>query len=176
MGEQPEVRTAHAPTPPRTLRGPFAGRPAKTAATRPAPRTRRPAAAGTAARHSDEGDGDQGDCGATGDHSLAVYEAAGFAGARADQAAATVFTCVLGNAAGVAATASLTRKHHADRTSVEEQFQEAMAKAREIAMGYPRLRTRLETRAAAAYAAAPDETFEFGLRALLDGLERERAA
>ena len=34
------------------------------------------------------------------DHSLAIYEAAGFIAAQADQAAATVFTYVLGNALG----------------------------------------------------------------------------
>ncbi|MFF4750766.1 TetR/AcrR family transcriptional regulator [Streptomyces sp. NPDC002514] len=105
------------------------------------------------------------------DHSLAVYEAAGFTGAQADQAAASVFTYVLGNAAGIAATASLTRKHTEDRATADEQVQEAMTKAREIAVRYPRLRARLETRAATEYAAAPDKTFEFGLRALLDGLE-----
>ncbi|MFL4905252.1 TetR/AcrR family transcriptional regulator [Streptomyces sp. MMS24-I2-30] len=105
------------------------------------------------------------------DHSLAVYEAAGFTGAQADQAAASVFTYVLGNAAGIAATASLTRKHYEDRATADEQVQEAMAKAREIAVRYPRLRARLETRASTEYAAAPDKTFEFGLRALLDGLE-----
>ncbi|MFG2601781.1 TetR/AcrR family transcriptional regulator C-terminal domain-containing protein [Streptomyces sp. NPDC048462] len=110
------------------------------------------------------------------DHSLAVYEAAGFTGDRADRAAATVFTYVLGNASGIAATASLTRGHDTDRTAVEARFEEAMAKAREIAMRYPRLRVRLETPAAAEYAAAPDQTFEFGLRALLDGLEQDLTA
>jgi hypothetical protein len=50
-----------------------------------------------------------------------------------------------------------------------------VTEAREIAMRYPRLRARLETRAATQYAAAPDETFEFGLQALLDGLERALA-
>jgi AcrR family transcriptional regulator len=44
------------------------------------------------------------------DHSLALYEAAGFAGAQAERAATTVFTYVLGNALGSAATATLTRK------------------------------------------------------------------
>ncbi|GAB2880203.1 TetR/AcrR family transcriptional regulator C-terminal domain-containing protein [Streptomyces mayteni] len=113
------------------------------------------------------------------DHSLAVYEAAGFTGAQADRAAATVFTYVLGNAAGIAATASLTRRLGGGHGTAEESFQEAMAetmtKAREIAMRYPRLRARLETEAATEYAAAPDRTFEFGLQALLDGLERELA-
>ena len=54
------------------------------------------------------------------DHSLAVYEAAGFTGARADQAAATVFTFVLGNALGPAAAASLTRKLSRDGGNAEE--------------------------------------------------------
>lgn len=109
------------------------------------------------------------------DHSLAVYEAAGFTGAQADQAAAAVFTYVLGNAAGAAATASLTRRLE-NRNTAEEQFQDAMVKAQEIARHYPRLRARLETQAAAEYAAAPDQAFEFGLQALLDGLEQELAA
>ncbi|MFE7794600.1 TetR/AcrR family transcriptional regulator [Streptomyces sp. NPDC057460] len=110
------------------------------------------------------------------DHSLAVYESAGFTGAQADQAAAAVFTYVLGNAAGAAATASLTRKLNEAHSTAEEQFQHTMTKAQEIAMRYPRLRARLDTQAAADYAAAPDKTFEFGLQALLDGLEPELAA
>ena len=110
------------------------------------------------------------------DHSLAVYEAAGFTGAQADQAAAAVFTYVLGNAAGAAATASLTRKLTRDDTTAEEQLEDAVAKAQEIAMRYPRLRARLQTSAAADYAAAPDKAFEFGLQVLLDGLEQQIAA
>ncbi|WP_433475398.1 TetR/AcrR family transcriptional regulator [Spirillospora sp. CA-142024] len=105
------------------------------------------------------------------DHSLAVYEAAGFSGEQADQAAGAVFTYVLGNAAGAAATASLTRRLDKD-DGAEKRFQDAMADAREIAMRYPRLRARLDSSAAADYAAAPDRTFESGLQALLDGLER----
>ena len=42
--------------------------------------------------------------------------------------------------------------------------------AREIATRFPRLRARLGT-AAAGYGAVPDASFEFGLRAILDGLE-----
>lgn len=110
------------------------------------------------------------------DHHLAAYESAGFTSAQATQAAGAVFTYVLGNAAGVAATASLTRKLNSDRTTAEEHLQDAMTEAREIAMRYPRLRARLETQAATEYAAAPDKTFEFGLQALLDGLERALAA
>jgi AcrR family transcriptional regulator len=109
------------------------------------------------------------------DHHLAVYEAAGFTGAQADRVAAVVFTYVLGNALGAAATASLTRKLARDEVTAEEQLRDAMAKAQEIAMHYPRLRARLETPAAADYAAAPDQAFEFGLQALFDGLERQLA-
>jgi len=97
------------------------------------------------------------------DHSLAIYEAAGFVGAQADQATAATFTFVLGNALAPAAAASLTKKRG-------ELLHESMTKAHEIAAQFPHLRTRLDT-AATAYAAAPENTFEFGLQALLDGLE-----
>jgi AcrR family transcriptional regulator len=106
------------------------------------------------------------------DHSLAIYEAAGFAGARADQAAATVFTFVLGNALGPAATASLTRKLSRDGGNAEELIRDSMAEAIEIATQFPRLGARLET-AAADYGAAPDNSFEFGLQAILDGMEAQ---
>ncbi|GAA5029402.1 TetR/AcrR family transcriptional regulator [Actinopolymorpha pittospori] len=109
------------------------------------------------------------------DHGLAVFEAAGFAAARADQVAAAVFTYVLGNAAGAAAAASLTRRLNQDGARAEQQLQDAMAEAKAIAMRYPRLRTRVETPAATDYAASPDQTFELGLQALLDGLERQLA-
>ncbi|WUH98717.1 TetR/AcrR family transcriptional regulator C-terminal domain-containing protein [Spirillospora sp. NBC_00431] len=105
------------------------------------------------------------------DHHLGVYEAAGFSGERADQAAAAVFTYALGNAAGAAAAASHARRIARDGAGAEEHLDDAMSKARQIAMGFPRLRARLET-PAAEYAAAPDSAFEFGLQALLDGLER----
>jgi AcrR family transcriptional regulator len=109
------------------------------------------------------------------DHNLAIYEAAGFTSAQADQAAATVFTFVLGNALGPAAAASLTRKLGRDGGNAEELIRDSMAKAREIATQFPRLGARLETRAAD-YAAAPENTFEFGLQAILDGLEAQLTA
>ena len=104
------------------------------------------------------------------DHSIAVYEAAGFAGARADQAASTVLTFVLGNALGPAAAATMTRKLSRGGGDAEERMRESMARAREVATRFPRLRVRVNT-AAAEYAAAPENSFEFGLRAVLDGLE-----
>jgi AcrR family transcriptional regulator len=106
------------------------------------------------------------------DHSLAVYEKAGFADADADRAAATVFIFVLGCALGPAATVSLNRRLSRNGANAKQLLIDTMAKATEIAMQFPRLRTRLET-AAADYAAAPDHTFEFGIQAILDGLEAQ---
>ncbi len=105
------------------------------------------------------------------EHSLAVYEAAGFTGLQVDQAAASVFTYVLGNALGPSAAASLGRKVDRDGQSLHE---EGMARAREVAAQFPRLQARLHT-AAAGYAAAPQGSFDFGLHAMLDGLEAELA-
>jgi len=104
------------------------------------------------------------------DHTLAIYEAAGFRGAEVDRAATTVFTFVLGNALAPAAAASLRRRLGREGGDGEEQLREQMEKVREVAAQFPRLRARLRT-AAAAYAAAPDGTFELGLEAILDGLE-----
>src|SRR6266516_1847963 len=104
------------------------------------------------------------------DHTLAIYESAGFTSTQADQAMATVFTFVLGNALGPAAAAALTRRLSRDGTNAEALIRDTVAKARDIATQYPRLRARLET-PAADYGAAPENTFEFGLQAILDGLE-----
>jgi AcrR family transcriptional regulator len=106
------------------------------------------------------------------DHNLAIYEAAGFTSAQADQAAATVFTFVLGNALGPAAATSFRRKLGRDGGNTDELMRDSMAQAREIAAQFPRLRARLDT-AAADYAAAPDNSFEFGLHAILDGLQTQ---
>lgn len=103
------------------------------------------------------------------DHLLAVYEAAGFSGAQADQAAATVFTFVLGNALGTAASASLTRRLSRGGGNAQELLAEHMAQATAIAARFPRLAARIE--AATDYGSAPEGSFEFGLRAILDGLQ-----
>jgi AcrR family transcriptional regulator len=109
------------------------------------------------------------------EHSLAIYEeAAGFDGAEAGRAMAAVFTFVLGNALGPAAETSLTRKlgrSDADGAAMRE----GMARAREIAAEFPRLHARIGT-AADEYGAAPENTFEFGLEAILDSLEARRPA
>ena len=109
------------------------------------------------------------------DHSLALFEAAGFTGAQAEQAATAVFTYVLGNALGPAAAATMTRTLRRAGGDPEERLRESMAKARAVASQFPRLRVRLDT-AAAQYAATPEHSFEFGLQALLDGLEAQLSA
>jgi AcrR family transcriptional regulator len=109
------------------------------------------------------------------DHSLAIYEAAGFTGAGVIQAVTIVFTFVLGNALGPAAAASLARRLSRNGGNAEVLMRDSMARAREIAARFPRLRARLDT-PAADYAAAPENSFEFGLQAILDGLEDRLAA
>ncbi len=106
------------------------------------------------------------------DHNLAIYEAAGFNSAQADQAAAAVFMFVLGNALGPAAAASLSRKLAREGADAEAAMRESMDQAREIAMRFPRLGARIQT-TSANYAAAPENTFEFGVRVLLAGLETQ---
>jgi AcrR family transcriptional regulator len=106
------------------------------------------------------------------DHSIAIYEAAGFTGAQADQAATAVVTFVLGNALGPAAAATLTRKLSHAGGNADERLREQIANAREVATRFPRLRVRLDT-AAAEYAASPEHSFEFGLQAILDGLQAQ---
>jgi AcrR family transcriptional regulator len=109
------------------------------------------------------------------DHSLAIYEAAGFTGERADRAMTTVFTFVLGNAIGPAAAAALARKLGRDGGNATALLRDRLAGAREVAAQFPRLRARLDT-AAAGYGAAPEHSFEFGLQAILDGLEAQLVA
>ncbi|WP_234382863.1 TetR/AcrR family transcriptional regulator C-terminal domain-containing protein [Streptomyces sp. XY332] len=104
------------------------------------------------------------------DHSLALYEKAGFSPADADRVAATVFIFVLGDALGSAAQVSLTRR--LGRTGDPEKgLADAVAAAAEIGMAFPRLRERIVGSSGAGYAEAPDSTFEFGLRATLAGFE-----
>jgi hypothetical protein len=103
------------------------------------------------------------------DHALAVYEQAGFTGSQADQAAAAVFTYVLGNAVGDAATVALMRRLRRDGGDAGAQLKTSMAEAVEIASQFPRLKARIG-QPAAEYNAAPDDTFEIGLTALVNGL------
>ncbi len=109
------------------------------------------------------------------DHSLAVFEAAGFTGPEADQATSAVFTFVLGNALGLAATISFTRKLARDGGDTRALMQATRAEVASVAAEFPRLRARLEL-PSAEYGAAPDGSFGFGLEAVLDGLAARLAA
>lgn len=110
------------------------------------------------------------------DLSLAVYEKAGFAADDADRAAATVFIFVLGSALGPAAEVSLKRRLGKNGADAEQLMADAMTRAAEDAEPYPRLRARLGTASAEQYAAAPDDSFAFGLGAILDGFEARLSA
>ncbi|MEU6478161.1 TetR/AcrR family transcriptional regulator C-terminal domain-containing protein [Streptomyces sp. NPDC047017] len=110
------------------------------------------------------------------DLSLAIYEKAGFGAADADRAAATVFVFALGSALGPASQISLTRRLARNGEDAEQRMNDAMASATETALRFPRLRERLGTPAAEQYAAAPEDAFVFGLRAVLDGFEARLAA
>jgi AcrR family transcriptional regulator len=110
------------------------------------------------------------------DHTLAVYEHAGLIGSQADQAAGTVFTFVLGNAIGEAAAVSLRRRLSREGSDADKLIAAAIAQQGEIAKEFPRLQARVATIADADYSTAPDQSFEFGLQAIFDGLQERMAA
>ncbi|MGW2930520.1 hypothetical protein ACWDA7_01330 [Streptomyces sp. NPDC001156] len=70
--------------------------------------------------------------------------------------------------------ASLTRKLRREGSSdAEQSIRGAMAEVHHVAAQFPRLRARLDTHSGD-YGASPDNTFQFGLQAVLDGLETRR--
>lgn len=103
------------------------------------------------------------------DRSLAVYESAGFSPSQADQAAGTVMVYVMGSALSTSMEQSLARRLGRGGKDVQRQLDETIERTKELARDYPYLLARLETTAATEYAAAPDNTFEFGLDSILDG-------
>jgi AcrR family transcriptional regulator len=110
------------------------------------------------------------------DHCLAVYEAAGFTGADADNAHKTVFAFVLATALGQAAELLWRARVRRDGGNEDEQLRATIARASEIAMRFPRLRARIQALEEADPAAAGDQSFEFGLQVILDGLQGRLAA
>jgi AcrR family transcriptional regulator len=105
------------------------------------------------------------------DHCLAVYEAAGFTGADADNAHKTVFAFVLATALGEAAELLWRARVRHDGGDEEQQLRDTIARASEIAMRFPRLRARVQALEDADPAVAGEQSFEFGLQAILDGLQ-----
>ncbi|MEV6334130.1 TetR/AcrR family transcriptional regulator C-terminal domain-containing protein [Nocardia vinacea] len=105
------------------------------------------------------------------DHCLAVYEAAGFSGPEADQAAATVLMFVIGAAQGEAAESAWRARLRRAGADEEQQLRDTLAQISEVAQQFPRLRARTMP-AADAGSALPDvDTFAFGLNTILDGLQ-----
>jgi AcrR family transcriptional regulator len=105
------------------------------------------------------------------DHCLALYEAAGFSGPDADQAAATVLMFVIGAAQGEAAESAWRARLRRSGADEQQQLRDTIAHITEIAQGFPRLHTRTMPSATAATALPDEATFEFGLNTILDGLE-----
>ncbi|MFI6675569.1 TetR/AcrR family transcriptional regulator C-terminal domain-containing protein [Kribbella sp. NPDC050470] len=110
------------------------------------------------------------------DATLSLYEKAGFTPADADRAAATVFIYVAGSALGSAAQLSLNRRLTRAGQDPAQALEHTMTQAKRIATAYPTLRKRLNTPAATDYAAAPANTFTFGLQTILTGLESHLTA
>ena len=102
------------------------------------------------------------------DHSLAVFEAAGFSGRDAEQAATVVLTFVLGRAVG--ATAEVAWRARLRRAGGDEQvqMQEVVERVSAIAMQFPRLRARGRAWAEGDRT-LPSQDLEFGLQARLAG-------
>ncbi|WP_232668797.1 TetR/AcrR family transcriptional regulator [Pseudonocardia sp. TRM90224] len=96
-------------------------------------------------------------------HLLGVYEAAGFTGQDVDRAVHAVFVFVLGHALGEASGVAWQRRL---RRGGEQQVEAAIAAAVETASRYPRLRERLVS----VDGQEPDQTFEWGLEAVIDGV------
>ncbi|MEU6222428.1 TetR/AcrR family transcriptional regulator C-terminal domain-containing protein [Streptomyces sp. NPDC047042] len=106
------------------------------------------------------------------DLSYAVYEAAGFTGWDLDWAVNTAYTFVSGAALDDATTAAMERARiRPGRGAEGETEEDVVAWATGIASQYPRLRARLEAQAGGDPAALTREKFEFGVEAILDGLE-----
>ncbi|MCM1974744.1 hypothetical protein [Streptomyces sp. G1] len=74
------------------------------------------------------------------------------------------------DAAPAAATASLTRRIEREGGDVAAVLGAVVQQATEAASQFPRLRDRIGSVSGPDYAEAPDDTFDFGLQALLDGL------
>ena len=104
------------------------------------------------------------------DHNLAIFQAAGFAGATALLAASSVATFALGSALASAGKATLKREFRRSGKHADALIQENIAKFRATAIQFPHLRQLLEASPRSGKDAS-ESSFEFGLQALLDGLE-----
>ncbi len=104
-------------------------------------------------------------------HCFAIYEAAGLPEETVNHAATSVFIFVLGTALSRAAEASFKRKLNEADANAREDMCNRLAKAREVASTFPRLQARLKS-VGSDYASG-FRNFEFGLHAILSGIEAE---
>lgn len=108
------------------------------------------------------------------DHALAVYEAAGFTGTDVDEAMTVVFTYVLGMALGATSEVAWRARLRRGGGNEEDTIRDVVEQITEIAMRFPRLRSRAESWAD--NKPMPGQELEFGLRTILDGLEARLTA
>ena len=86
------------------------------------------------------------------------------------------FMYVPGSTLGMSASISVNRRLISGGGNAQALLEEAMTQAREVASQLPRLRARLDAYAETEYASAPEQSFEFGLQAVLDGLGQRLSA
>ncbi|MFD0362469.1 TetR/AcrR family transcriptional regulator [Nocardia sp. GCM10030253] len=110
------------------------------------------------------------------DHCLAVYEAEGFSGAEADQAAATVLMFAIGAAQGEAAELAWRARLRRAGADEEQQLRETLAHMGEVARQFPRLRERVLSTPEVDAGPSSRSAFEFGLDTILDGLQAQSRA
>lgn len=110
------------------------------------------------------------------DHTLAVWEAAGFRGADVDHAATAVLTFVVGAALAVASDAAWRARLRREGGDAEARVRETMESVADVAARFPRLRARMDVMEDVASGARSHAGFEFGLEAILDGLEARLTA
>lgn len=101
------------------------------------------------------------------DHSIAIFEAAGFTGDDADWAVSALFAYLQGMTAGEMAWQARIGSEGVDEEAYTRQV---ITRGREAAAGYPRLLERYDKQAEITQTSVSDQNFEFGLAAVLDGL------
>lgn len=103
------------------------------------------------------------------DHSLGLYEGAGFTPAQADQVAATVLMFVIGAAQGDASERAWQARLRRAGADENEALQAALDEVNAVAREFPRLKDRQLPSTAAA--GGQEDPFRFGLQAILAGLQ-----
>ncbi|MEU6715579.1 TetR/AcrR family transcriptional regulator [Nonomuraea sp. NPDC046802] len=102
------------------------------------------------------------------EHMLGVFETAGFALDEADNALSAVTAYVLGISTGEAAWAAMVARSGQSRQEWAERLWPAAERA---VRDYPRLRARYAAQRDGDLAASNDDSFDYGLQRLLDGLQ-----